>query len=477
MNRVGRNSARALAPAFLVILLLAAFFTVQPGADPYIIWPCLIIFYSYGVSALRRPFYAIKGIKSYFSLEVLFLTFCFLIYFQPYQMYALGIFNLYNQTSFRDAFFDFSNQAVIYSTLGVVAFCAGLGRQPAPPTNDANETPLILRQNRQLRHLNVISFCGSGALLTIYDLAGWRSAGEGRYTTGASGGAAAEGTALLITMFCMISIAFWIATKVRRERTQFVTLMGLAVAAYWAVRLLSVGDRNTFLLLAIVAAGGYASYVRRVGLPIIVLAIVGGLAGYNAIEAIRLSGSISIESLIQYFMEPAPETDSVSSFNNTTVTARAALYAVPNLYDFGLGIFKFIGFAGIIPLVRGIVLPNYTGPTTTSEILTNIMLGPNSSWGVGTNVISDLYMDFGIFGVPVGMYLLGRFARGVRRAAVQHPTSTRATVFYLLMLALFAETPRYAIDFPVRVLVWTALVVWGLRMLQGNARQAHRITT
>lgn len=155
---------------------------------------------------------------------------------------------------------------------------------------------------------------------------------------------------------------------------------------------------------------------------------------------------------------PSQEANRSSSFGITTATLRATFDIVPERLDYGYGKYKLIGFAGIIPLVRGFLLGSDAHLTNTAEVLSNYMLGPNAGWSVGSNLLTDAYMDFGPLGIPGLILLAGLFAGTVQRRAAVTPFSTRTITFYLLVLGNFAELSRYTLDFPVRMLTWTYIL-------------------
>jgi hypothetical protein len=150
----------------------------------------------------------------------------------------------------------------------------------------------------------------------------------------------------------------------------------------------------------------------------------------------------------------------------SSIGLRGSIFAVPDTYPYGNGRYKLIAVVGVLPLARGLTLGSGTGFTDPSEVLTVVMLPPNPGWNVGTNMISDSYVDFGIPGVIVLPFLVGRFAAFTRRRLRSGKGGyTPSIVFYLFTLALLTELPRYSIDFPARILTWTALLFGVCRLL------------
>jgi len=445
----------ALLPALLV-----GYATAPQGATPLVIWPCLLIFYGLANLALRRPDRLHESIPTFVTIPVLFLAFYYTIFFLPYQLFVLGLFDLGHSVFLRNTFEDESNRAIILATLGVVSFSLGTvalrSRRQLPP---APLPPDV--QGRDIsRTLAPMVLVAQAALIVTYQVSGWRTAGEGRYTGTTSGGVAAEGISLLILMFSMIAIALLVARLAQRQPIGMLIWLAVAVSAYWGTRILLAGDRNSFFLLAIVAVGGLFTFRFRAARGFLVLMIAAAFVLYGAIEVTRASGNVSLEGLWATITEPAPQSDGAdSSFNISTVTVRAGIHSVPSDIDYGYGKYKLIGILGVVPLLRGYLVGDDSGFITSADVLGYVMLGPTASWGVGTTAVSDTYLDFGTVGVVAVMFLVGLFAARVRNLVRERPGSTRVIVIYLTTLALFAELPRYSIDFPVRMLVWTALLL------------------
>jgi oligosaccharide repeat unit polymerase len=462
-----------LVPAQIALLavLLATYFVVPKGIDDWVIWSCLIVFYTYAWTAIQTPVFIRSGIPTFLSINVLFLIFYYILYYLPYQLHVLGQSNLYDPGPFRSSFPDQTNHAILSATIGIVAFTLGLGRAPRPLATERQSNATASPSYRQVEVWTLLALVG---FIGLYVGAGWRTAGEGRYTGTASGGAAAEGAALLIIMLAIIAVSLFILELAKGSKPRLAHWLGAAVSAAWALRLLAAGDRNSFLLLALVGLAGFFSYCRPLGRVAIAVLLAGALVSYNAIEVVRMTGDLSFDAIARYLSQQSVGGDSQSSFNFTTVSVRAALYVVPSQFDYAYGFFKLVGFAGIIPLIRGMILADSGVFTSSADVVTYALLGPNPTWGVGSNVVSDIYVDFGPVGIPIVMFLVGRFARSVQAAAIRNPLSPLSISVYLATVALIAETPRYSVDFPVRILVWMALFFWLYRIVTSQRNSAER---
>lgn len=446
----------------LIVGLFTVYLVVPPGADNTLIWACLVVQYAVLAAALMRPVLVRPGLKCYVTTEFLFLFLAYLIFFYPYQLHVLGSFDVSRSTFFRNAFAEQSNQAILLSVMAVVGFRAGLRvlRMPAPL-----DGPSRIRGNRLDRvptqALVLPVFCLQLVFIGSYVAFGWRAAGEARYSGWEVATLVAsplvEGVYWAIIVLCMVAVALWILPSAHTgaKVSAFLTLSAL-VSAGWGLRLLVNGDRNAFLLIALVAIAGFLTFRVRVGRWGLGLMLVGAMAMYNAAEAVRSGRVGSWADLVQGMLgrTAASTYNGDTSFNISTVSVRAVLSGVPELIDYGYGFYKLIGIGGIIPFIRGIMVPSDVTYTQSSQVVSELLLGTRPRWGVGSNVIVDVYVDFGAVAVPVLLFGLGLFVAYVQRGVVRQPDSPWRSVLYLVTLALIAETPRYSLDFAVRPLAW-----------------------
>nr|WP_268928488.1 O-antigen polysaccharide polymerase Wzy [Mycolicibacterium holsaticum] len=459
---------------WLILVLIVAYMAVPKGANAAIIWSCLLVQYVLLVASVWRPITIYRDIPTYFSAEFLFLFFAYLIFFYPYQLHVLGILDVSQSRYFPgNAFPEQSNHAIILSLVGTVAFRAG--------TNFVQSASHQSRpKKRRLDSLTVEDltfpvFALQLVLMVAYEFVGLKAAGEGRYSDAAVGGALADGIYLWITVLAMVTFALVAFPSTSIEpRSPIFLWLAVLLSTVWAVRILLAGDRNSFMLIAIVAAGGILTFRFRGGRMALALLCAFGLTLYTAIAQLR---SERVDSLLDFVLSGGPLStaagDRDTSFNITTITLRAALANVPENLDYGYGIYKLIGFAGVVPFIRGVLIPPEMSYIQSSDVLTDILLGPSASWGVGSNVIVDVYLDFGLVGVPILLFALGLAMKYVQNSVARSPASLWRAVFYLVTMALVAETPRYSLAFPVRPLLWV-LLLFGVVSLLSSTLDSRR---
>jgi hypothetical protein len=180
---------------------------------------------------------------------------------------------------------------------------------------------------------------------------------------------------------------------------------------------------------------------------------------YGVVETVRSAGSSSFLDVV-FGSSGGPAQSQETSFNITTISVRAGLAAVPESISYGLGFYKVVGIMGIIPFSRGIVFQGTDITTSTSQVLSEALLSASRTWDVGTNIVSDSYVDFGIFGVLGILFLVGIVSGTISSLAKDDSSSVWFRTFYLVAASLFAELPRYSADFPVRTLIWIWFIFW-----------------
>jgi hypothetical protein len=476
----------------LEILTLAAFgalfFLVPDGTDPWVLIANLGTFYVVFLRALAIPDRILPWLPSYFSIEVLFLAYSYLIFYYPYQLSLFGIGDIGVSRYLIDSYVDGSNKAITLTTVGMLAFVIGY-RVLGGATGDveAAEMPPSVehpaREELRARYFRAMSTASSTlllALIALYVAAGWRTAGEGRYTGTTSGGLGIEGISIIIMMLCMIVAALWVYAAASKLAKPTILVFGFVVTVGWTLRWLVLGDRNSFLLVALIFVGGYCTFVRRTSLAMVAVTFAMWMFVYSTIEVVRTvpnwyrAGNIwDLFEMARNFQGSSDE----SSFNVTTIALRATVETVPNAHDFAYGSFKVVQFFSAVPFSGRFYLP-YLNPEylSSADLLSDIILGPRATWGTGTNVISDSYVDFGMPGVVAILFCIGLFAKVIRNYVARDPHDAHRVIVYLLTMSMFAQLPRYAIEIPIRVLTWAVVFSVIVRVFarRGHARTSAR---
>jgi oligosaccharide repeat unit polymerase len=468
-----------------IIAFIFLFYTVPSGADKSIIALNLAVFYVLFIRSLRSTERIIPTIKTPLSFETLFLFMSYLIFYHNYQLYLFGLSDLTGRPRYIGySFIDGSNAGITLATVGLLAFTIGYRAVPRA----ANQVPLESlpsagkKSAKPSTYLNGMSLATTGlllALIFLYLIQGWRSAGEGRYMGTTSTDAGVEGVYVATSMLCMIIAALWVYTRMRNYARPMILSAGIVLALIWCLRLAAFGDRNVVQLVAMAAAGGYYTLVKRPSRIGIVVVVLFALYMYGVIEIARelpdwyTPGNLLLLIQNPEFLEALLHQ---YSFNLTTITLRATVEGVPATYDYLYGQGKILSILSIIPFA-GKVLRPYLAPDYISspQVIQDLMVGSRGV-NLGTNIISDPYSDFSVPGVLLTLFALGVFAKLIRNMVVKDPNSLLRVVLYVVCLALYSQMPRYSIESLFRPVAWTLLLALTVRMLAQGPRAASSHT-
>jgi len=90
-----------------------------------------------------------------------------------------------------------------------------------------------------------------------------------------------------------------------------------------------------------------------------------------------------------------------------------ALYNVPDNYNFRYGMYQLNYIFSIVPgltvMTNSLLYDGSVKYTSSSSFVTYLIQGDNPSYGNGTSILADFYLDFGVLGVLLGLYLFGLF--------------------------------------------------------------------
>lgn len=121
-----------------------------------------------------------------------------------------------------------------------------------------------------------------------------------------------------------------------------------------------------------------------------------------------------------------------------------AISKVPEEYNFRYGMYQFQQLLAIIPFAAGFN-KNYISKyenhfDSSADFSTFLIQGNNPDSGDGTTIITDFYLDYGIVGIVLGMFLFGMLLRFVDNAIIGNQD---VTFFQWIICALYFSGALY----------------------------------
>lgn len=225
--------------------------------------------------------------------------------------------------------------------------------------------------------------------------------------------------------------------------------------------MLTTGSRTLILGLGLILFVSYGTYVRRITMPVMILFILIGSFFMTVIQTTRTqefstknwsseaSKNVEIESPFDIF------NDLIINNRNLYVLVDFAdkhqhvffLSAISDLTSPIPGLFRYVSESMNVPkeLITGGDLPTF------------LEFGPNSDWGLGTNLVGETYVGYSYFGVCIILFLWG-FA--VRKSYDASGNNIYAFVIYFLLVSHAIFFPRAFYLYQPRTVVWSLLLVF-----------------
>lgn len=147
-------------------------------------------------------------------------------------------------------------------------------------------------------------------------------------------------------------------------------------------------------------------------------------------------------------------------------TVHMAVDYVPERHDFMFGRFQYQQLASIIPFGYNIATflfsDNSYKYSGSSRFLTWVEQGDSRYSGVGSSVVADFYLDFGAFGVIVGMFIVGLTIRHSELAMYSGKFPgyfSNALFVYFLSKAIYIPRSTFLVELKFVVLIYVILRV------------------
>lgn len=468
-----------LITSFGIGLILAVVFPLLPdGQSAWIVIPCLVITTFILISRFFRKSVIANDISLIFRPDTLFLTFFYIIFVLPYVSSYIGDSDLNQNRFITSVFMEHANRAVVAALIAAVFFVFGYRQFESIDIKMFKGTPSAKSELILAHRAQYVAFVLLLILFILFLVSGaWRQL-SGQYTGLQSGEATSDGIYFLLTHFSMLLLAITIASCVIKRQITTRAWVYMALPLIWAGIIMISGDRNSGLLIVAILGIGVSTYFYRISIVAWVASAILALFIYQAIEVSRSTGGRDFSSFTSALFNSTTDSGGVaeSSFSLTTITSRASFQDEPDGSAIYYGKFKLIGFMGVVPYSRGLFFSPSKEHVTSSDYISEIVLGPNSSWSIGSNIISDIVIDFGVALLPVTMAMVGALGGFAFRYAQSFRTVLSITL-YLFVASLYFEYPRYTLDFPVRSIVWLILFFWLIKKFSpqiiSSSRNSH----
>lgn len=256
----------------------------------------------------------------------------------------------------------------------------------------------------------------------------------------AEGGTWANYSSMLVQITFVLLISYTLrnanVARIKNIKDFYVRLgfpVHIAIFAY-IFFFLMIGDRTPLIIMVCVYMGGLCIAVPKklssvhLLTAVVVGALVLSILGLSRNGRSDLIGAV--EELQNKESSVFPVTDELAS---SVLTLHYAVEYVPSRYDYTHGAFILRRLISCIPFGDRLFFSLFNLDwryTSSAFFVTWIIQGDSFTYGNGTSCNADLYIEFGIWGVMIGLFLWGIFCRYLE----SHVTSYNSIYFYVTYL-------------------------------------------
>lgn len=389
-----------------------------------------------------------KKKQNYFDFDMIFMfTFFFVMFFYPVFMFQS------DPTRYFAFQYEFNenviSRATALSLLGIQSYFLG-------SLSFKEKANFIILKSKLYNYITGLSIISAISLL-LFVFSGGYAALKGTYsgdTVQASGLGSYFWAFSPIFLFCALVFQFhnlYVINKVSFQ-VQLINKVLVIYTLIFVGLILLVGSRTFPLQIILICSALFTMFYKPISFVRFIPLVVLGVLVMFAVNIIRGGGEIS--GLADVVM------DLIINNRNTYI---AVDYVDVNGVTFGLSMLSVM--LAPFPFMQTIIFSIFNinrWDASSSLVITKISLGGESELGLGTNIIADLYMSFGMLGVVFFMFLLGRYIAKVLYLAKRN---IYALTVYSIMISYSVFLVRAEFFFFSRYLLWGVFVVFCIEII------------
>jgi hypothetical protein len=284
--------------------------------------------------------------------------------------------------------------------------------------------------------------------------------------------------------FCAFFIQNTINMKLRHEGNGMTLFEYIRSLGWWqnvnmasySLLILNIGDRGPIIVVALLY---YLSYISVSGMcpskKFLATSIIAGgifvaFLGYT--KQYRDNNSIFERIMVTLNENPYDKLDK-SVFQPThelAISYRCLPYSVDDMQkngNYGYGKYQLSYILSCIPFASGLL----DLPKPTSNYISHLIQGTWLTYGNGTNIIADFYLDGGLIAVILLMFIFGFFVRYFEYAMFAKTDSTLLLFCMAFYFSIhFISIPRSFVLLNLKYSVWLTIILY---LFQKNSKQTR----
>lgn len=236
----------------------------------------------------------------------------------------------------------------------------------------------------------------------------------------------------------------------------------IVLSASFILLFFLIGDRGPGIYLTILILGLYSFYIKRIPKYLLILLFITGVFSMHLIGLGRTTDAEEAEGLIlnRGLTEFEENLDSIwylEILRGFVVNNRNLYVALEYVENEGLnyGETMVTSALGIIPFAQSTVETVFNQRFITSaRFFTELTFGRFPPYGLGTNLIADIYIAFGILGVVLLPFFAGYYIQILMINIKRNPNNYNEIIYFTL-LAYSVYLPRTHFLMPLSFIVYS----------------------
>lgn len=233
----------------------------------------------------------------------------------------------------------------------------------------------------------------------------------------------------------------------------------LLLTLFYCLGFLIIGDRGPLMQIALLYIAGYAFFVKKIKFSKILLMIIVGSFVLTIIGMGRTRDTSARQgNIFTSGVEKFEENDDVNPTNELAVQVRIlyrALDVIPDKHPYLYGTSVWSNLFDIVPM-SSLVTPIPKIYQSSTNFFTFLGQGANPTYGEGSEIIADLYINFGVIITLIIALLFGYYISFLTYKQQSNPTIQVTIIFFtLLIFALYINRANFLM--PVKIIVYMLL--------------------
>ncbi len=250
------------------------------------------------------------------------------------------------------------------------------------------------------------------------------------------------------------------------EKTKGKRLFYLVIMAFFISIYLLSGSRNLPLTLLIILLLAYHEVIRKIPSQFFLIMLAVGIVIFYFISTIRTDNVLEGISIEQFIANVSDS--SVFDFATDLIVNNRNLYVLVDFadsYGYTYGLTMLSSVLMLVPYAGTFVSERFGIPLDFMYVAgfnTYLEFGFGSTYGLGGNIVADIYLSFGFVGVLIAFPLLGFF---VSKVVSKYRHSVVYFIIYFTLVGSSVFMNRESFLLPLRPILYTLLMFWILNNL------------